>query len=169
MTRGCTSLLGRTRHRAAHGGTGDGNGTPAAHTGETRFRRGQHRGCAGLRRPSCAAGPPPSASKLDRALLPTLVEKVEGGPTGLERPAAALGEDKGTLEDLVEPFPLQGGYLDRTPRGRTTTRRAFEHLGMPPPPRAPGGGQGRLFPACPPGLVCQTPATRPQQRRQHQR
>jgi Holliday junction DNA helicase RuvB len=83
--------------------------------------------------------------KLDRALLLTLIEKFEGGPAGLETLAAAIGEDKGTLEDLIEPFLLQGGYLERTPRGRTVTRRAFEHFGVAPPARGAGGGQGRLF------------------------
>jgi Holliday junction DNA helicase RuvB len=82
--------------------------------------------------------------KLDRILLLTLIEKFEGGPTGLDTLAAAIGEDKGTLEDLIEPFLLQGGYLERTPRGRTVTRRAFEHFGVVPPPGA-GRGQGRLF------------------------
>jgi Holliday junction DNA helicase RuvB len=83
--------------------------------------------------------------KLDRVLLLTLIEKFEGGPAGLDTLAAAIGEDKGTLEDLIEPFLLQGGYLERTPRGRTVTRRAFEHFGVAPPARSPGGGQGRLF------------------------
>ncbi len=79
--------------------------------------------------------------KLDRALLLTLIEKFEGGPVGLETLAAALGEDKGTLEDLIEPFLIQGGFLDRTPRGRVATRRAFGHFGL-----VPGeGGQGKLF------------------------
>jgi Holliday junction DNA helicase RuvB len=84
--------------------------------------------------------------KLDRVLLLTLIEKFDGGPTGLDTLAAALGEDRGTLEDLIEPFLLQGGYLERTPRGRTATRRAYDHLGIAPAP--PGGGrsgQGRLF------------------------
>ncbi len=83
--------------------------------------------------------------KLDRALLLTLIEKFEGGPTGLDTLAAAIGEDKGTLEDLIEPFLLQGGYLERTPRGRAVTRRGFEHFGVAPPARSAGGGQGRLF------------------------
>jgi Holliday junction DNA helicase RuvB len=81
--------------------------------------------------------------KLDRALLLMLIEKYDGGPAGLDTLAAALGEDKGTLEDLIEPFLLQGGYLERTPRGRLATRRAFAHFGVPAPSRA--GGQGRLF------------------------
>ena len=68
--------------------------------------------------------------KLDRGLLLTLIEKFQGGPVGLDTLAAALGEDKGTLEDLIEPFLIQGGYLDRTPRGRVATPRAFEHFGL---------------------------------------
>lgn len=81
--------------------------------------------------------------KLDRALLLTLIGKFDGGPTGLETLAAAIGEDKGTLEDLVEPFLIQGGYLDRTPRGRVATRHAYEHFGLEP--GRPVGGQGRLL------------------------
>jgi Holliday junction DNA helicase RuvB len=85
--------------------------------------------------------------KLDRVLLLTLIEKFDGGPTGLDTLAAAIGEDRGTLEDLIEPFLLQGGYLERTPRGRMATRRAYEHLGIERAPGSgPGGaGQGRLF------------------------
>jgi Holliday junction DNA helicase RuvB len=81
--------------------------------------------------------------KLDRALLLTLIEKFGGGPVGIETLAAALSEDRGTLEDLVEPFLIQGGFLDRTPRGRVVTRRAFEHLGLPVP--SGGNRQGQLF------------------------
>jgi Holliday junction DNA helicase RuvB len=79
--------------------------------------------------------------RLDRALLRALVEKFAGGPVGLETLAAALGEDKGTIEDLVEPFLLQEGYLDRTPRGRVATRLARDHLGLAAAP----GPQGKLF------------------------
>jgi Holliday junction DNA helicase RuvB len=67
--------------------------------------------------------------RLDRAFLRTLVEKFDGGPVGVESLAAALGEDRGTLEDLVEPFLIQAGFVDRTPRGRVATGRAREHLG----------------------------------------
>lgn len=66
---------------------------------------------------------------VDRCLLETLLRKFDGGPVGLDTLAAALGEDRGTLEDLVEPFLIQGGYLDRTPRGRVATRLAWEHFG----------------------------------------
>jgi Holliday junction DNA helicase RuvB len=77
---------------------------------------------------------------LDRLLMRTLLEKFDGGPVGLETLAAAVGEDKGTLEDVVEPFLIHQGFLDRTPRGRIATRRAREHFGCsrgaaPEPPR----------------------------------
>ncbi len=68
---------------------------------------------------------------LDRAFLSTLVEKFAGGPVGLETLAAAVGEDKGTLEDVVEPYLIHCGFLTRTPRGRVATERAFSHLGVP--------------------------------------
>ncbi len=78
--------------------------------------------------------------RLDRAVLETLIEKFGGGPVGLETLAAAVGEDKGTLEDVVEPFLIFQGFLGRTPRGRVATERARKHLGrLPPDP------QGKLF------------------------
>jgi Holliday junction DNA helicase RuvB len=80
---------------------------------------------------------------LDRALLSTLLEKFDGGPVGIETLAAAIGEDRGTLEDIVEPFLIQEGFLERTPRGRVATRRAREHLGLPA--RALPGTQERLL------------------------
>jgi len=70
---------------------------------------------------------------LDRALLSTLVEKFGGGPVGLETLAAAVGEDKGTLEDVVEPYLIHCGFLLRTPRGRVATERAYAHLGIAQP------------------------------------
>ncbi len=79
--------------------------------------------------------------RLDRAFLRALLDKFDGGPVGVETLAAALGEDRGTLEDLVEPFLLQAGFLDRTPRGRLATARAYEHFDRPAPPP----GQRRLF------------------------
>ena len=80
---------------------------------------------------------------LDRQLLRTLIEKFGGGPVGIDTLAAALGEDRGTLEDIVEPFLIQGGFLERTPRGRVATPAAFAHFGQPPPGRGPG--QPRLL------------------------
>jgi Holliday junction DNA helicase RuvB len=79
--------------------------------------------------------------ELDRKLLSTLIEVYDGGPAGIQAIAAAVGEDRGTLEDLYEPYLLQMGFLQRTPRGRVATRRAYEHLGYPPP----AGGTGTLF------------------------
>jgi len=82
---------------------------------------------------------------LDRSLLRTLIDKFGGGPVGIDTLAAAVGEDRGTLEDLVEPFLIQGGFLDRTPRGRVATPAAWRHFGRTAP--GPGGGsrQPRLL------------------------
>ena len=73
---------------------------------------------------------------MDRKLLLTLIQKFGGGPVGLETLAAAMAEEKDTLEDVCEPFLLQSGYLDRTPRGRQATRIAYRYLGVPSPPEA---------------------------------
>jgi Holliday junction DNA helicase RuvB len=81
---------------------------------------------------------------LDRAVLESLLDKFDGGPVGLETLAAAVGEDKGTLEDVVEPFLIHQGYLDRTPRGRVATARARQHFGRAVQPARPGQ-QGRLI------------------------
>ena len=69
---------------------------------------------------------------LDRRLLTTIVEIYGGGPVGLKALAASLGEDRGTLEDIHEPYLLQIGMLQRTPRGRTVTAAAYRHLGLQP-------------------------------------
>ena len=66
---------------------------------------------------------------MDRKLLLTLIEKFNGGPAGIETIAASLREDKETIEDVYEPYLLQEGLLERTPRGRLATRNAFVHLG----------------------------------------
>ncbi|MFQ5415434.1 MAG: Holliday junction DNA helicase RuvB C-terminal domain-containing protein, partial [Myxococcota bacterium] len=71
--------------------------------------------------------------RLDRGLMLTVLEKFGGGPVGLDTLAAAVGEDRGTLEDVVEPFLIHQGFLDRTPRGRTATRAAREYFGIPSP------------------------------------
>jgi Holliday junction DNA helicase RuvB len=68
--------------------------------------------------------------RMDRELLLTLIEKYRGGPVGIDTLAAATGEDKGTIEDIYEPFLIQEGYLDRTPRGRVATDQAFRHFGL---------------------------------------
>ena len=76
---------------------------------------------------------------IDRRVLRTIIDKFDGGPVGLETIAAALSEEPDTIMDVVEPYLLQLGFLDRTPRGRVATRRAYEHLGIPyEPPAQPG-------------------------------
>ena len=75
---------------------------------------------------------------LDRRLLQVLIEHFGGGPVGVESLAASLSEDRGTLEDVVEPFLIQEGYLIRTARGRQATAAAWRHFGLKPPER-PGG------------------------------
>ncbi len=67
---------------------------------------------------------------MDRKLLSTIIEKFNGGPVGIETIAASLREDKETIEDVYEPFLLQEGLIERTPRGRTATRIAYQHLGI---------------------------------------
>ena len=67
--------------------------------------------------------------KIDRRILKTLIVNFKGGPVGLETLAAAIGEDSGTLEDVYEPYLLQNGFLNRTPRGRMASPLAYSHLG----------------------------------------
>ena len=71
--------------------------------------------------------------RLDREILRAICEKFGGGPVGLSTLAIAVGEERDTLEDVYEPYLLQQGLIERTPRGRAATRRAFEHLGLEPP------------------------------------
>jgi Holliday junction DNA helicase RuvB len=68
--------------------------------------------------------------EMDRKMLRTIIEKFDGGPVGIGTISAAVGEEVETLEDVYEPFLVQEGFLNRTPRGRVVTRRAFEHLGF---------------------------------------
>jgi Holliday junction DNA helicase RuvB len=72
---------------------------------------------------------------LDRKLLMTIIDKFEGGPVGIDSLAAAIGEERGTLEDVIEPFLIQQGFLMRTSRGRVATRNAYLHFGLTPPVR----------------------------------
>ena len=69
--------------------------------------------------------------QMDRSVLYTIIEKFNGGPVGLETLAAAISEESDTIMDVCEPYLLQLGFLDRTPRGRMATRHAYEHLGLP--------------------------------------
>jgi len=76
---------------------------------------------------------------LDRRLLMTIIEKFEGGPVGIDSLAAALGEERDTLEDVVEPFLIQQGFLVRSARGRMATKAAWRHFGLEPPVAGAGG------------------------------
>jgi Holliday junction DNA helicase RuvB len=73
---------------------------------------------------------------LDRKVLRTIIEKFDGGPVGIDSIAAAIGEERGTLEDVIEPFLIQQGFLVRSARGRLATRTAYLHLGLPVPTHA---------------------------------
>jgi len=79
----------------------------------------------------------------DHRLLSSIVDKFDGGPVGLETLAASINEDADTIMDVLEPYMMQLGFLERTPRGRVATRRAYEYLGRPYPVSEPSG-QGRL-------------------------
>jgi Holliday junction DNA helicase RuvB len=74
---------------------------------------------------------------MDRRYLSTIAEKFSGGPVGIETMAAALSEPRDAIEDIIEPYLLQQGFLQRTPRGRLLTDAAFRHLGMAVPSRQP--------------------------------
>ena len=67
---------------------------------------------------------------VEEAARKELIEKFNGGPVGLDTLAAAIGEDSGTIEDVYEPYLIQNGFLNRTPRGRMATELAFHHLGI---------------------------------------
>jgi holliday junction DNA helicase RuvB len=81
---------------------------------------------------------PQGLDALDRKLLLTIMQKFDGGPVGIESLAAAIGEERGTLEDVIEPFLIQQGFIARTARGRVATRQCWQHLGLPMPERAAG-------------------------------
>ena len=76
---------------------------------------------------------------MDRKLLEAVVHRFDGGPVGLDNVAAAIGEERDTIEDVIEPYLIQQGYLQRTPRGRVATLAAYRHLGVTPPCQADGG------------------------------
>jgi holliday junction DNA helicase RuvB len=80
---------------------------------------------------------------MDRKLLGTVIDKFDGGPVGVDNLASAIGEERDTIEDVIEPFLIQQGFLQRTPRGRVATAQAWRLLGLAPP--SPGAG-GDLFP-----------------------
>ena len=80
---------------------------------------------------------------MDRKLLEAIINKFDGGPVGVDSLAAAIGEERGTIEDVLEPFLIQQGFMMRTPRGRVATSAAYLHFGLKPkqePPEATGSG-----------------------------
>ena len=79
---------------------------------------------------------PQGFDSLDRKLLLTILEKFDGGPVGIDSMAAAVGEERDTLEDVIEPYLIQQGFLARTSRGRIATRLAWQHFGLKIPERA---------------------------------
>ena len=81
---------------------------------------------------------PQGLDVMDRKLLEAVIHRFDGGPVGLDNLAAAIGEEAGTIEDVIEPYLIQQGYLQRTPRGRMATLAAFRHLGVAPPAQAGG-------------------------------
>jgi Holliday junction DNA helicase RuvB len=81
---------------------------------------------------------------MDRKLLEAVIHRFDGGPVGLDNIAASIGEERDTIEDVIEPYLIQQGYLQRTPRGRIATLAAYRHLGVMPPK-----AEGTLFEAGP--------------------
>ena len=78
-------------------------------------------------------------------MLNSIIDKFDGGPVGLDTLAASISEESDTIEDVCEPYLLQLGFLDRTPRGRVATRRAYEHLGVAYTKDKPYRAQGSLL------------------------
>jgi Holliday junction DNA helicase RuvB len=81
---------------------------------------------------------------MDRKLLEAVIYRFDGGPVGLDNVAAAIGEEAGTIEDVIEPYLIQQGFLQRTPRGRVATQAAYRHLGLLPPTSTSNGLFDRL-------------------------
>jgi Holliday junction DNA helicase RuvB len=84
---------------------------------------------------------PEGFDDLDRRLLHLIIDSFDGGPVGVESLAAALSEERGTLEDVIEPYLIQQGFLVRTARGRMASHKAYRHLGLQPKRREPGAGE----------------------------
>ncbi len=86
--------------------------------------------------------------ELDRKLLLAVIDRFDGGPVGVDNLAAAIGEERDTIEEVLEPYLIQQGFLMRTPRGRIATRTAYQHFGLPPKPSSADAapGNGGLFP-----------------------
>jgi Holliday junction DNA helicase RuvB len=90
---------------------------------------------------------PQGFDPMDRRLMLTIIEKFDGGPVGVDSLAAALGEERGTIEDVIEPFLIQQGFIMRTARGRVAARNAYIHFGLTPPAVERAGGTLGLFDA----------------------
>ncbi|WP_442593051.1 Holliday junction branch migration DNA helicase RuvB [Parapusillimonas sp. JC17] len=86
---------------------------------------------------------PQGLDLMDRKLLEAIIHKFDGGPVGVDSLAAAIGEERDTIEDVIEPFLIQQGFLQRTPRGRIATQSTWRHLGLAPPRSS--GATGELF------------------------
>jgi Holliday junction DNA helicase RuvB len=84
---------------------------------------------------------PEGFDTLDRKYLLTIIEKFDGGPVGIDSVAAAVGEERGTLEDVIEPYLIQQGFVLRTARGRIASPKAYLHFGMKAVERQPGSLQ----------------------------
>ncbi|MEP7182118.1 MAG: Holliday junction DNA helicase RuvB C-terminal domain-containing protein, partial [Betaproteobacteria bacterium] len=85
---------------------------------------------------------------MDRKLLRAVLDKFAGGPVGVDNLAAAIGEERDTIEDVLEPFLIQQGFLQRTSRGRVATALSYHHFGLTAPtPAAPPGNPADLFPS----------------------
>ena len=82
---------------------------------------------------------------IDHMVLASIIEKFDGGPVGLDTLAASISEESETIEEVYEPYLLQLGFLDRTPRGRMATRRAYDHLGLDFTKSASAAAQASLF------------------------
>jgi Holliday junction DNA helicase RuvB len=81
---------------------------------------------------------PQGLDLMDRKLLEAIVHKFDGGPVGVDSLAAAIGEERDTIEDVIEPYLIQHGFLQRTPRGRIATLNTWRHLGLTPPRNTQG-------------------------------
>ncbi|WP_019936542.1 Holliday junction branch migration DNA helicase RuvB [Bordetella sp. FB-8] len=88
---------------------------------------------------------PQGLDLMDRKLLEAVVHRFDGGPVGVDSLAAAIGEERDTIEDVIEPYLIQHGYLQRTPRGRMATQTTWRHLGLTPPTGRSASDSGGLF------------------------
>ena len=85
---------------------------------------------------------PNGLDSMDRGLLMAIMQKFDGGPVGIDSLAAAIGEERGTIEDVIEPYLIQQGFMMRTPRGRMVTKRSWAHFGLKDPEQNPGAQVG---------------------------